>query len=525
MIDSIEYEKIITSAISRIVNQKSILYDKNNYPLKPSSAYSYRKDAAKKVGSLKNWTPTKNYGAYAEASERLTIVERSVDLCNNDPHAAGIIQTFASTEIGEGLVPSINFDPDILGIPKEQIREIQKQQKNIYWTWYKYADAGQRLNFGQIQYLVRKSMLKYGEYLVLLPMIVDETRPYALACQIINPMRLKTPSDMTGDDSIRDGVEIGQYGEPIAYWIKKSEGVSGFYLDDSKNNFLRISAKQGHRYKVLHGFVSDDPEQVRGTPFFAPAMKYFKDFNDLLNAELVSNVVTAALSYFIETSTGTDPLFPAQNFATSTDSYYDDSGNSRDVRYQEVFPGQVMYGNTGEKPHLLSAARPGVTFEPFTRIIKKSLAQSLNIPYAVLFKDVENVNFAGFRSAMLDAWRVFSMNRVWMGDNFCQPIYTMLMEEGYLRGQLNITNFYDIMGTITDVDWRGSPKGDIEPIKAIKADILAIENNLKTREEVIAERGGDYRTVFEKLSEEKELLEKLNLNDLGEDGENKEGTE
>ena len=42
-----------------------------------------------------------------------------------------------------------------------------------------------------------------------------------------------------------------------------------------------------------------DAEQVRGWPYFTPAMKYFRDLNDLLNAELVSSVVTAALAYFI----------------------------------------------------------------------------------------------------------------------------------------------------------------------------------------------------------------------------------
>jgi capsid protein len=121
---------------------------------------------------------------------------------------------------------------------------------------------------------------------------------------------------------------------------------------------------------------------------------------------------------------------------------------------------------------------------------------SLDIPYPVLFKDVEGVNFAGFRSAMLDAWRVYTMHRTWMAENFCQVIYTMLMEEAYLRGELEARDFYTNMQALTRCEWRGSPKGDIEPIKAAQADALLIQNNLKTRAEAIAERGGDLRTTL-----------------------------
>ena len=114
---------------------------------------------------------------------------------------------------------------------------------------------------------------------------------------------------------------------------------------------------------------------------------------------------------------------------------------------------------------------------------------------------------------MLDAWRVFTMERTWHSDGFCQPIYSMLMEEAYLRGDLLLSDFYERKADYTRCDWRGAPKGDIEPIKAIKADLLAIKGNLKTREEAIAERGGDLYATFEQLEEEQQLLSEKGLTD------------
>jgi len=172
-----------------------------------------------------------------------------------------------------------------------------------------------------------------------------------------------------------------------------------------------------------------------------------------------------------------------------------------------------MYGNNGEKPHLLAANRPGTTFDPFVKTIKKSMAMGLNMPYPVLFKDVDGVSFAGFRSAMLDAWRVFIMEREWHGGMLCQPIYSMVQEEGYLRNKVDYgaISFYGNTYGLTQAKWRGAPKGDIEPIKAVKADLLAIEGNLKTHEEAIIERGGDPRAVFDKREEENEDLKKRGL--------------
>jgi len=510
------------AAVAGMMAGKPILFGPSGKPLKPSTGHAFRRDAAQRRGSMKNWVPRRLFGKDAESRERLAIVERSIDLSNNDPNAAGVIENIATYVVGSGLTPHLALDADVLGIDKTKAKTISAQQRAVYDTWTPTADAGGRMNFGQIQYLSKVSMLRYGEHFTLLPMLKDAVRPYSLACQVIHPLRVKTPADKISDPAIKDGIELGAFGEATHIWIKKSDPTG--ILPDISKNFIRMPVKQGHRYNILHNFVCKEPEQVRGMPVFAAAMKYFRDLNDLLNAELVSNVVTAALTYFIEVGAGLDPWQQAVNLQTIEDTRYDSDGNEKDIRYQETYPGAILYGNQGEKPHLLAADRPGTTFEPFTKVIKKALSLSVNLPYPVLFKDVENTNFAGFRSAMLDAWRVFTMERTWHGENFCQPIYTMLMEEAYLRDQLAIPDFYERMHLYTKADWRGAPKGDIEPIKAVKADLLAISGRIKTRRQAIREHGnGDYDATMEQLEEEEEDLKARGLlTDAAEAGEDPE---
>lgn len=59
------------------------------------------------------------------------------------------------------------------------------------------------------------------------------------------------------------------------------------------------------------------------------------------------------------------------------------------------------------------------------------------------------------------------------------------------------------------MDW--TSQGEIEPVKEIQADVLAIDNKLKTRTEAIIERGGDIQNVFDTLEEEQALMEEKGL--------------
>ncbi len=499
------------AAMSAITG-KPVLYGPNEKPLAPSTAdYTYRREASKNIGSFKNWRPQAVFSNQGEALERTAIVERSIDLTNNDPHAAGIIDNVAVTVIGSGLVPVPAIDRDAIGLPKERIRELHRQMRAVHTRWAPRADAGGRMNAGQIQYLEKLSLLRYGEFFKLLPMIDDPSRPYLLACQLIHPLRVKTPLDMLSNPKMRDGIELGEYGQAVAVWFKKS-GTTVLSVPDISKNFVRIPIRSGHRLNLIHGFVAKEPEQVRGWPVLAPAMKYLRDMNDLLSAELVSNVVTAALAYFIETSG--DPYQLAANFTTHTDDYKNSDGTSRVQRYQETYPGIIMYGNSGEKPHMLAAARPGTTFEPFIKTVKKSISMAVNLPYVVMFKDVEGTNFAGFRSAMLDAWRVFEADRQWHAGTSLQPVFSMLMEEAWLRGEIDYgADFYRYRDAYARAQWRGAPKGDIEPVKAAQADKILIDAKLKTRTQSTIERGGDFRANVEELAEEKALLEENGLYD------------
>jgi lambda family phage portal protein len=503
------------TSLMRDMARHPLIYGPNGSPVQPVISAGYKKfsrESARREGSIKTWIPRRLFGVMSEALEREQISDRASDLVNNNGYAAGAVQTVAVTTIGPGLTPHPTFEPEALGLSKDEARAVQTQMRGVWQAWAPWADAAERMSFGAIQFQAMRNLMQFGEYLALLPMRADDpARPYSLAVQLLHPSRLATPGDKSQGNVI-DGVEIGPHGQPLAYWIKKVDPANREDLRPNvSTNFLRVPARIGWRWQVLHGFCATEPEQVRGVSPFAPIMKLFKDLNDYLNAELVSNIVTAAFSLFIETGAGVDPLYPAGALATMSETGTNADGESQTVRYQEMEPGQIMYGNTGEKPHPIAANRPGSTFDPFIRLILKAISSGLGVPYPILFKDMDAMSFAGYRGAMLEAWRVFVMLRSRLGEQFCAPVYGMLMEEAWLRGEIAVNDFYANRFQLCRTEWRGYPKGDIEPIKQVQANIAAIDARLKTRTAAVAEDGGDFYAVVETLEDEQRLLEEKGL--------------
>jgi len=273
---AVRKSRIVNGAVSQIAAQiqsssksRSVLVKPDGSPLVSPGSIEFRKTAARRIGSMKKWVPYQLNESMAE-SERAEIVRRSVDLTANDPHAAGVVDTFAVTVVGSGLKPHPKLDSKLLGLDKERIREIQDQQKKIFELWNPFADASQKMTFGMLQFLAQRMVVEFGEFLFLLPMLKDPARPYSLAVQAINPLRLRTPVDLQNEPNIRDGIEVGKYGEPVAYWIKKSE--TGYQrLVDFSPNFVRVAAKRVIGSGCFTGLRSRSRSRSGATRFSLPA--------------------------------------------------------------------------------------------------------------------------------------------------------------------------------------------------------------------------------------------------------------
>ncbi|NOX35897.1 MAG: phage portal protein [Deltaproteobacteria bacterium] len=484
------------------MNSAPVLYGPDNRPLRQSGAAPYGSHEVSRLagglrGSLSNWFVSRN-SEHSERAERQTIADRAEDLAANDTHAASSIDSIAVNSIGTGLIPQSRPNAKVLGWSEKQVRDFQTQAEWAWHIWQQKCDAAGRLAFWQNCLVAVRTLLVKGEFFRIPLMVTRPGKIFSFVLQSVDPLRIYTPSDLSEKSNIKDGVEFGEHGIPKAFWVANPKG--GFINNDlSSKDFTRVLAAAGHRPGMIHTFISKSEEQARGISILAPAMKFFKDLNDYLDFELVGAIIASSFPVFIETS---DPYGTADSFDNSVNN------NSTKTRYQETSPGSVMYGNANEKPHILKSDRPGNSFDSFVERILRAIGASIGMPYEVISKDFSRTNYSSARAALLEAWRVFAVYQKWMVDGFCQPVWMMVLEEAWLRGMIQLPkgspDWYDAIFAYTRASWTPPRKGHVDPLKEIKAHVLAIQNNISTLAAVTAETGqGDYESNLEQRARER----------------------
>lgn len=457
--------------------------------IRPHRARPVRRVAAGHAGTMAGWHPQRMPAAQ-QAMDRQTLLARAEDLAANDGHAASLIDTKTLNITGWGLAPQSRLRAADLGLTVEEVRKIARDQERAFRLWSMEAHAAGRMHLFDIQGLAVRESLRCGEYVFLARMLDDPGRRFSLALQEVHPERLATPPDRFEDLSVRDGVEVDQdTGAPVRYHFRNPS--SGFDVE----NWQAVDARRGHRPLVLHGFRSTRSEQWRGEPALAAVVKLFKDKYDFLDYEVIAQILTASVPIAIQSSTG--PM---------VDGY-----DPKDKRYyQRVSPGQFLYLNEGETPHVLQSNRPGNNFEGFFRLILRTIGAAAGVPYEQLLKDFSQTNYSSARAALLEFWRVCTEYRNWFVRQFCDPIWTMVQEEALLRGYWTIPGCATVaeawLRFRADTDlwaavwWTPPPRGYVDPLKEMQANELGLRIGVLSHSDVIAEQGRDAEEVFDQIA-------------------------
>jgi len=471
-------------------------------------------------GTMSGWLPQR-HSAYSAPYERELVARRSEDLAANDAHAAALFESLSTNVTGTGLVPQSRIDAEALGIPEDTATDLRNQIEAAFAAWAQKADSGGRMTFNQLQFLIFRTVLVQGEYLNL---CVSKTRPdgslppgrrFAMALQSIHPARLRTPAAMALDASVRDGVALGDDGEALGYWIAQPDSLGRIdYAALTSSRYYPASV--AHRPVVLHGFPQTQAEQYRGIPSLAPAMKFFRDLGDCLDAELVGQIVTAQVPMAI--TADINPLVQ-----TGVIQGRGDIRSRPDGEYvTEVPAGTVLQLYEGEDIKPLDSPRPGSNFDSFVTRILRAAGAAVGLPYEMVVKDFSKTNYSSARAALLEAWRVIRRHQDWLESGYCIPIWEAVIEEAVARGYVVIPegapDFWLPDGSpdprYLASDWIPPRQGHVDPTKDTGADIEAIESGIATFADVIASRGGDYESSFRQQKRERDLRKKLGLPDL-----------
>lgn len=458
-------------------------------------------------GPLANWSP-RRVNFREEGRQREAIADRANDLVANDPHACSLIEAISVNGVGPGLWPQSKPNWKRLGINEEQAAEIAEQAEWEFEIFNREADARGISDFYGIQFQNLWGQLVNGEFLNLPLMLEDPARRYRLALQVLDPVRMRTPFDLSFSADIRDGVRLGPLGEPVGYFI--ADPADGRLLAGlTSNSYRELPPKRGHRPVVLHRFRQAAPEAVRGVSVLAPAMPFFRNLADYLDYELLGAIIAASFPVWIEKASPFDA-----NGLPGVKSVRNADGST--TNYKEVPPGQILYGNSGEKPHILKSERPGNSFQTFIEVILRAAGAATGMPYEVIAKDFSKTNYSSARAALQEAWRVFELYQDWLVNHFCQVIWEMFFEEAVLRGRIRLPagapNFYEYRAEYCAATWVGPERTNIDPVKEMVADIMGLNTGIVTLADIAAKRNKDWEAQAKQRSRERKTFQDLGLN-------------
>lgn len=415
---------------------------------------------------------------------------RSRDLARNDDYVKQFLRMCKSNVIGRGI--KLQSQAKMLrGGKPDKALNAAIEEAFAEWGKKDNCTTSTRLSWVDAQRRFITTLARDGE--VLIRLRYSSANQYGFALQFLDVGWLDEvysgENPATGNRIVMS-VEIDDDEKPVAYWLTPpADQYSDPNVTRQKSHRTRVPANE-----IIHEFLPDESEDdtaTRGIPWTHAAALKVKVLDGYEEAELVAARVGACKGGFL-----TPPA----------DKQYE--GDEPDLAIEEVEPGMIQELPPGYGWQSYDPTHPNQNYPAFIKACLRSIASGLGVSYNSLANDLEGVNYSSIRAGLLeerDVWRALQQFTV---EHFCEPIFKAWLESAWLSGQLDI-GLADLRRVRVRFQARGWQW--VDPLKDTNASILAIQNNLATRSDILAEQGEDFEEVIARLAEEKAMLEEAGL--------------
>lgn len=463
---------------------------------------------------LSNWFPHAG-SADADLLDDLSLITpRARDLVRNNPIASGVKQTLTDNVVGSQLRLCAQPQYRLLKKDKEWAMAWGNAAEDEFATWADTTDcdAARTQTLLGLTVQALSGALINGDALALVMWVPRADSRWSTRLQMVEADRLATPPWLKYKATIRNGVEIDQYGAPVAYWIsKKHPGDKNAGFLASQDNWERVPAFTAWgRRRVIHLYDKERAGQSRGKSIFASVMREFKIAGEYLGHELQAAASNALIAAFLESDLSPDAV--AELFGTDQDSALSYWKKVCDTTHRKKTEGGMMLNlPLGTKLSGYNPNRPNTAFDGFMESVMRHMSAGLNMPYELVLKDFSKTNYSSARAALLEAWRYFQTKRRWIQDHWLNPIYEAWLEEAINAKRVEAPDYYDNRYAYNRCRWVFAGRGFIDPVKEAKAAQIRMDSGLSTLEQECAEQGLDWEEVLEQRAREREKMNILGL--------------
>ncbi len=413
-----------------------------------------------------------------------TLRSRSRDMVRRNPWAANALDAFVANAIGTGIKPQ-SLHPDAR--LKERIQE-------LWLRWTDEADATGLTDFYGLQAMACRSVMEAGEcFIRLRPRLPKDGLSVPLQLQLLEAEHL--PANETrrleNGNYIRAGIEFDKIGRRVAYHLYRE------HPGDTSNPMASTELVRVAADSVLHLFRPLRPGQLRGQPWLTQVLVKLYELDQYDDAELVRKKTAAMFAGFVTKNAPEDQMLG--------ESAPDSSGAS----LAGLEPGTLQVLLPGEDVKFSTPADVGATYETFMRVQLRSIAAGMGITYEQLTGDLTGVNYSSIRAGLLEfRRRCEQFQHQVIVYQMCRPIWQRWIEAALLAGALRAAA--DDPGLL-DVKWIAPGWAWVDPLKDIKAQIMAVRAGFKSRAEVVSEQGYDAEAIDREIAADNARADELGL--------------
>lgn len=362
------------------------------------------------------------------------------------------------------------------------------------WSLPNVCDIVGRKSFSTIQRLIVRSVARDGECLVRLwdvqPTLAN---PIGFVLEVLDAARLdhQLNLDLPNGNRVRMGIEINNAGRPIAYYLLTNLVGESVYQTSGKNRHERVIADN-----LLHIYLDEFAEQLRGLTWMTAPMGKLHQLDGYSDAALVAARVGAAKMGF----------FHSDGSGLSKHALADGENNAEEGFLTNVEPGEFGILPEGWQFSPFNPDYPSNAYEPFTKAALREAATGFGVSYHGLTGDLRDVNFSSIRSGTLEEREEWQTLQQWFISAVLTPVYQRLINNIALYGLLGAIDAATVINRFAEHYWQPRRWAWVDPLKDMETAILAIQNGLKSPQQVADEMGIDIEEVLNKIAEFQQLL-------------------
>lgn len=460
------------------------------------------------------------------------MVARSRDLARNDGWASGGITRILDNTVGAHLRLSATPDYRSLALrargfdatwADEFRRAVEALWRGFSEDVGHYNDVSRQLTMSQQLRLALRHKLIDGESLFVSYWMPERigvgAARYATSFMLVDPDRLSNPYQMVDTKYLRGGVEIDDYGVPLAYHIRKAH-QNDWYNAVEAQEWERVAREDEDGWRrVIHDFERDRAGQNRGLGVFTPVLAHAKMLAKYYGVELQAATVATIFSTYV-----TSPFDPKM-IESAMDSDGEELGFYQDLRADWSKERPAMLNSVriptlapGEDIKQVNAAHPHSGFGEFAHEMLRSIAAALGVSAEQITQDWSRTNYSSARAAMLESWKTLSRRSADFKVGTATPIYECWLREAMESGDLddvlprNAPDYIEAATEYSRCDWLGVGRGYVDVTKEAAGAVMRMDGGLSTLRDEAREQGRDWEEVLHQRALEVKMFKELGLN-------------